>query len=163
MKDNLNMLKMIAKWFWRTDASAGISAQQSSNAPIVEPKPLRIRGSGALDFEVVGESFYQPALAAVARHTKDQSAETETVAVLVCEDSNPHDSNAVAVLVNNRKVAHLSRQDAIRYRRAMRDIGLPREIAFVNAVIVGGWDYGNGDSGMYGIKLDMELPPAFMR
>lgn len=44
----------------------------------------------------------------------------DCIAALVRESDNPYDPNAVMVQVDARQVAHLSREDAIAYRRALQ-------------------------------------------
>ena len=46
----------------------------------------------------------------------DQRARHSVCAVLVAEEDNPYDANAVAVWVQGLKVGHLSRANARRYR-----------------------------------------------
>ena len=83
--------------------------------------------SGDDDQLFVGESFYQSALLALLAgrgHTKtDVSSARKPIresftARLIPEINNPHDANAVAVQINGRQVAHLSRSNAANYRRA---------------------------------------------
>src|SRR5690606_20415871 len=74
-------------------------------------------GAGDFEFEVVGESFYQEDLCRLAGAHGDHGAEVHCVAALVPEDDNKHDPKAVAVFVDGRKVAHLSKEDARSFRR----------------------------------------------
>ncbi len=72
---------------------------------------------GAEDLEVVGESYYQPNLWHLARaHPGKQRVRENICAVLVAEDDNPYDPDAVAVWIDGLKVGHLSRENAQRYR-----------------------------------------------
>jgi hypothetical protein len=72
---------------------------------------------GDEDLEVVGESFYQPNLWQLAgARPGGQRVREDIYAVLVAEDNNPYDPNAVAVWINGLKVGHLSRENAQRYR-----------------------------------------------
>lgn len=75
----------------------------------------------------VGEKSYQVDLAALleGRGYSPESLENHSEAVsesfvarLVPEPSNPYDSNAVAVHVDGRKVAYLSRRNAVLYCNA---------------------------------------------
>jgi hypothetical protein len=61
-------------------------------------------GTGSYDFDIVGESFYQDALEALAggRHVK--AAHVECVAFIAPEPENPHDQNAVVVTIERSKV-----------------------------------------------------------
>jgi hypothetical protein len=64
---------------------------------------------------------------------------SDIYAVLVPEDDNPYDPNAVAIWVHGLKVGHLSRSNARRYRPGLLDLqdhyGQPIAL---NGVIVGG-------------------------
>lgn len=89
---------------------------------------------GDVGLEVVGESFYQAELTAIAA-----ARGREVVALLVPDPNNAHDSNAIEVRVEGIKVGHLSRDDATEYQSAliqlMRTTG--KHVA-LNGRIVGG-------------------------
>ena len=62
------------------------------------------------DLEVVGESYYQENLwRLVGPRWPDERVRHHVYAVLIAEDDNPYDANAVAVWVQGLKVGHLSR------------------------------------------------------
>lgn len=65
--------------------------------------PIDISGFNRI--EVVGESFYRPAL----REISEQGADAYRAA-LVCDPANPYDRNAVKVMVEERHVGHLPRE-----------------------------------------------------
>jgi hypothetical protein len=65
--------------------------------------------------EVVGESFYQAALWQIVGGFTRERVREPCRAVLVPEPTNPHDANAVQVIVAGQLVGHLSRQDAAAY------------------------------------------------
>lgn len=101
--------------------------------------------------EVVGESNYQAALLAVSGgKTPDGPAQTEHLAQLVAEPSNPYDRNAVRVEIDGRLVGYLPRQFAGRLSAVLREIEGP---AMCQARITGGWDRGGGDTGSFGVVL----------
>jgi HIRAN domain len=95
---------------------------------------------GSDDLEVVGESYYQENLwRLVGPRWPDDRIRHSVYAVLVAEDDNPHDANAVAVWVQGLKVGYLSRADARRYRPGL--LGLQRrhgQPVTLNSVIAGG-------------------------
>ena len=98
--------------------------------------------TGTEDLETVGESFHQDELWATVKalggSTRDR-VRIETHAVLVPEDANPYDPNAVAVWVNGSKVGHLSRPDASVLRPGiMAAIRETQSAVVLNGVIVGG-------------------------
>jgi hypothetical protein len=72
---------------------------------------------GAEDLEVVGESHYQENLwRLVGPHRRDERVRSAIHALLVAEDANPYDANAVAIWIEGLKVGHLSRAVAHRCR-----------------------------------------------
>jgi len=109
---------------------------------------------GSEDLEVVGESFYQPNLwhLAGARPGGDRVRE-DICAVLVAEDDNLYDADAVAVWIDGLQVGHLSRENAQRYRPGLlaqqEAQGMPIALA---GVITGGGMRSDGP-GMLGVFL----------
>jgi len=92
------------------------------------------------DLDVVGESYYQENLwRLVGPRWPDERVRHPVYAVLIAEDDNPYDANAVAVWVQGLKVGHLSRANARRYRPGLlslqRRCGQP---VALSGVIVGG-------------------------
>jgi hypothetical protein len=87
---------------------------------------------GDEDQEVVGESYYQDHLWQLAgAQPGAQRVREDIYAVLVGEDNNPYDPNAVAVWISGLKVGHLSRENAQRYRPGLlaQQAALGRPIA----------------------------------
>ncbi len=115
-------------------------------------------GPGTYEVEVVGESHYQKELEALCGGRTEESARVKTTAVLVLDDHNPYDSKAVRVEIGGCVVGHLSRVNARQYRKKLQEAGHPGIRASCKALIVGGWDRGNGDRGHFGVRLD--LPTA---
>jgi hypothetical protein len=73
--------------------------------------------TGYEDLEVVGESFHQDNLwRLVGGGPRKEHVRQDINAVLVAEEDNPYDPNAIAVWIDGLKVGHLSREDARRYR-----------------------------------------------
>jgi hypothetical protein len=116
-----------------------------------------VRGSGAYDCDVVGESHYQRNLTRLAGGRTEDSARIETTATLVLDDKNPHDSNAVKVYIGGLLVGHMPREYAASWRGQLRAQGLPVGNYTCSAMIVGGWDRGGGDRGHFGVKLDLPV------
>jgi hypothetical protein len=109
---------------------------------------------GAEDLEVVGESFHQDNLwRLVGARPRHEHVRQDIYAVLVAEEDNPYDPDAVAVWIEGLMVGHLSREDARRYRRGLlaqqRAQGKPIALA---GVIAGGGMRDDGP-GMLGVFL----------
>lgn len=114
-------------------------------------------GPGTYEFDIVGESKYQEALESICGGRTEDSAELATQAVLVLEDSNPHDNMAVRVDIQGKTVGYLSRKDARNYRKQLQQLGHPGITCSCNAMIVGGWQRSPTDQGHFGVKLDLPV------
>lgn len=108
------------------------------------------------DFEVVGESNYQRALASLAGDHGDQSPNLETTATLYPERNNPHDKAAVKVTIHGKTVGYLSRDDAPRFRRRLSSRKIGIKPTTCNAMIIGGFAKQDGSKASYGVVLDMK-------
>ena len=123
---------------------------------------------GDRDLEVVGESFYQDNLWMLAAARPGEPVRVEITAVLVAEDGNPYDSNAIAVWIDGLKVGHLSRENACAYRPGLLALqGAHRMRIALTGVIAGGGlrDDGPGRLGVFlrhdpedfGLRLQQSL------
>jgi hypothetical protein len=107
---------------------------------------------GDRDLEVVGESFYQDNLWRLAAARPGEPVRVEVTAVLVTEDGNPYDSNAIAVWIDGLKVGHLSRENARVYRPGLLALQRAHRMPIaLTGVIVGGGlrDDGPGRLGVF--------------
>jgi hypothetical protein len=118
---------------------------------------IDLDGPGKFAVDVVGVSRRQEALSAIVeRH--DRRGRTVTVdAMLVLEDTNPHDSNAVRVEIDTLLIGYLSRANARRYRGDLAAAGTPQATVRCKARIVGGFKAASGERATFGVRLD--LPP----
>jgi hypothetical protein len=123
---------------------------------------------GPETLEVVGESHYQENLWRLVGGRRDdpgQHVRAGVDAVLVAEDANPHDADAVSVWINGLKVGYLSRHNARRYRPGLLALqDAHRKPVALTGVIVGGGIRQDGP-GRLGVFLehdpaDFGLPPA---
>lgn len=122
-------------------------------------EPLRLGGSGEHDFDIVGEASYQAALEAIAGGRNTEGAEHYCEALLLPDPDNPHDRNAVRVLIEGRTVGYLSRDMAPQYRDAMRRLGCRHGQGVCDAMVIGGWKgRGRRGDGHFGVKLDIDWP-----
>lgn len=86
---------------------------------------------------VVGESFYQPALAAITGRHEWKEVQQQCTAILVLEPGNPYDPNAVRVEIKRHLVGYLSRADAISYGPYLRRLARFHRLPYCQAVISG--------------------------
>jgi hypothetical protein len=105
--------------------------------------------------DIVGESNYHDAFLAILGGYSRQGYKVEARALLKAEPHNPHDANAVAVLIAGRKVGYLARESAAEFRRQLPDV---RRAACM-AQITGGWRTNQHDSGNFGVRLNLIWPP----
>lgn len=120
------------------------------------PQEYHWEGQGNFEFEIVGESHSQGALAELAGEHGTRGAETRHRATLLLEDSNPYDPKAVAVIIAGKPVGYLAREDARSYRRRLGQKQLSNTNATCDAIIVGGGTRRNGEKLFYGVKLDIK-------
>lgn len=118
---------------------------------------IDLEGPGTFAIDVVGVARRQAALTTLVER-QGRSGRTVTVeALLVLEDSNPHDANAVRVEIEGELVGYLSRENAPRYRADLAAAGQPRASVRCKARIVGGFETASGERAHFGVRLD--LPP----
>ncbi|KKC34663.1 hypothetical protein WH91_01645 [Devosia psychrophila] len=111
-----------------------------------------IEGDGSFGFDIVGESNYQEALDRIAGGKTKKGHEVEFLATLIREPNNSHDRNAIAVLIEGRKVGYVARREAKAMAEMIDRRGYSQFTA--DAMIVGGWTDSKGE-GHYGVKLDL--------
>ena len=98
---------------------------------------------------VVGESYYQPAIRAACGARVNEDVFFECLAELVPEPENPYDSNAVKVLIDGQKVGHLSRSDAVEFGPTIAEAIENQGPGIVRAVIAGHKDSETTNLGVF--------------
>jgi hypothetical protein len=136
-------------WLFGSDEGSS-----TATMPVVNTKNT----PGTYEVDVVGESHYQEALERICGGRTEDSQQVEVKALLIPDDNNPHDSEAVRVDIQDETVGYLDRETARSYRERMAEAELTGVVLRCDAIIVGGWDRGGGDRGHFGVKLD--LPTA---
>lgn len=117
-----------------------------------------IRGRAGYHVDVAGESFYDDSFKELCGERTIEGIRKEMTAQLELCDDNPHDKRAVRVTIQGYPVGHLSREDARAFRRLVRYGSLAEHEVFeCAALIVGGWDRGEGELGHFGVRLDLIL------
>ncbi len=104
--------------------------------------------------EVVGESRYQDDLEEICGGRDNEGNRERVVASLIPEDDNKFDGQAVKVVIEGYKVGYLSRENARKFRRKHKNRKSPFRC---DAIILGGWDRGEGDIGHYGVRLKVKF------
>lgn len=148
-----------AIYFYRARKYSADDAAGDDATPIrkdlMDAERVKLNGPGEFAYDIVGESRYQNNLSKIAGPKSVDGAHHKCEATLILEDENPRDKNAVRVDIDGLAVGYLSRQSAIDVRAGMVRRGMPKRDYVCDAVIVGGWDRGGGDSGSFGVKLDI--------
>lgn len=119
-------------------------------------KPVKLLGGSVLS--LVGEASFLEEFEAICGPRCHDGHDLAVQATLAAEPDNPHDSNAVAVYVNSRKVAYIPRDKAASYQRLLLDLHRQGSYGWCDGHISAGWDRGHGDTGHFCITLD--LAPA---
>lgn len=128
------------------------------------PEPTHaLQGTEKYSFQIVGESFYQPAIAAIAGPKTPDGVDVVTTAIVALDDFNRYDNKSVRVEMEGKIVGNFSRENARKYRDWLKSHGIKKATCIANARITGGWLRGSGE-GSYGVTLDfvMSKPPIPM-
>lgn len=115
----------------------------------MSPQIITFKTNRQYSQPIVGESHYQNAL---KKLVKTYPARFIDRVELHLQDDNKYDSNAVAVLVDDKTIGYLSREDALKYRRHLEALGHPNAVGVCAGKLIGG---GAGRS--YGFILDLDL------
>jgi hypothetical protein len=107
---------------------------------------------GEFEVDVVGESRHQRELQEIALHSAPGKSLT---AVLILEDDNPADKNAVLVTILGRKVGYLARDDAPTFRKRLKKKADWSAVSVCRAVLTGGHELPNGTKASFGVMLDL--------
>lgn len=116
---------------------------------------IRIDGPGTFAVDVVGELRRQDVLAGVAERLGRHGRAVTVDALLIPEESNPHDANAVRVEIEGALVGYLSRDNARRYRADLAAAGSAGAKVRCKARIVGGFETESGERAHFGVRLDL--------
>lgn len=104
--------------------------------------------------EVVGESHYQDVLWRCVGGDDGSRVRHPVHALLVHEPENPHDRNAIAVVIDGNVVGYLARDDAAVYVTGLRALTARHQCVIgLSGQIVGGGRRADGP-GMLGVFLD---------
>nr|WP_228441912.1 HIRAN domain-containing protein [Xanthomonas campestris] len=117
--------------------------------------------AGCFEVQATGSRAYRGALGAIAQNPAGQTNLTFFRVVLVPNDQNPYDSNAVAVLYRSVSVefellGHLSQALALDYRARMAALGHEAMVSVCDAMLSGGLEASDRDYAFV-LELDLDL------
>jgi hypothetical protein len=117
-------------------------------------KAVIINGSEEFLLHAVGESHYQNNFNTICGPKTEEGEDRIVDVMIVSEDDNPYDRNAVALYVDYLKVGYLSRENVKDFRK--KYLEKRKTYAICKGRIRGGW-IGKRGEGSYGITLDVPL------
>ncbi len=142
--------------------SSGTPDPSTPRAATVAGKHFDLWGSnGWCGHDIVGESHRTAALEGLlsARRAGGQpTGELEATATLVREPGNPHDANAVRVVIDGGHVGYLRREDATAYAPHLDILQQRGQQARVPAVIGWSQDWDNPRRRIIGVRIDLGSP-----
>ena len=107
-------------------------------------------------FDIVGESHYQDALEGIAGPKGQSGSEFQTEAIIIPDPDNPHDCDAIMVVIEDQTVGHIPRDQTAELHEFLAQVGASSAVC--EAVIEGGWKNSRSE-GSYCVRLNMEWPP----
>ena len=128
---------------------------RKSPGPIPNKSLRAITGRGPMALDIVGESRYQAALERICGGRTESGANRVVSAILIPDPRTRRTRTAVRVEILGDTVGYLDRRNALLSRGQLDRLGIPGERAICAAKILGGWDRGGGDTGQFGVRLDL--------
>lgn len=121
------------------------------------PRYAHWETTGRFKIAIAGTSHYRKEIASIAQNPDNVSALVTCLAYLVIDDRNPHDANAVRIVIEGRTVGYLSREFAKTYRSYIGD--LPSHIQHVSAAaaITNGLKIGDNT---YDYTVELDIPDS---
>lgn len=121
----------------------------------------KLEGIGLFSIRVAGVSFHTDNLAAILdKHEPEfdfakevQRVSVDCAATLVSEPDNPHDSNAIAVIVDDKKIGYLDREMASKLVSQLKRSGFDAIFATCKALLSS--DEDSSGRRIYSARLDI--------
>jgi hypothetical protein len=103
----------------------------------------------------MGEANYQAELKRIAEPKTPDGAGVQVSAFLMPEPENPYDSNAVAVIISDKAVGYLSRDNNEEFLKFLHEVGASG--ACCEASSKGNWKHARSE-GNFCVRLDIAWP-----
>jgi hypothetical protein len=125
-------------------------------------KPVHFASSGEEPYplQVVGESYHHDEIESLFGYIDVEEGvnDDDFVAVLIPDNNNLNDPEAIRIEIEGNIVGYLSRPTAKIYRRKLEELGIPNEIGICSASIRGGFlQKETNEPAEFGIRLDIDL------
>ncbi len=120
-------------------------------------QPAWVEGNEEFKLPVVGEFHYQSTFEEICGPRTEEGENRVVTAVLILDNTNRYDNNAVRVEVEGKTVGYLSRSDASTFRTRLQNERVTAQHFTCKANIRGGGRSENKKPGMVGIYLDVNL------
>jgi hypothetical protein len=134
-----------------------------TQTPPEAPQPIHLARGRGYTFDLVGESHYQDTLDALCGGKCEEGHRLPLTVQLCFQEDNPHEPNAIAVLVDREVVGYVPRHLAARMRDELLKLNPAERPVTCDAKIVGGWRRADEDEGHYGVKLSLSQPIKLAR
>ena len=119
---------------------------------------MNLNGDELYAVDVFGESKYQNELDMICGGKTPNGHSKVVKATLTVEANDYSDDKILRVAIEGKTIGIVKGNDSLQHCKMLEKIGKPNLTTTCSALIVGGWDDGEGDTGFYGVKLD--LPTA---
>jgi len=103
---------------------------------------------------VVGVTFHQETLQIICGNKCEEGVPIYKQAIIIPENDNPDDPNAVRIEIGGESIGHLSRHNATVWRGKMISEKRSGEVMCLAQIV---WDRGYIAEGSYGVLLDIDL------
>ena len=137
-------------WDWLSRSSRSNEAERAA-------EPLHLARGRGFTCDVVGEASYQSAFNSICGGKCEEGHDLRCTAQLCFQEDNPHDPNAVVVLIGGTVVGYLPRAIAAEMRSSILRLN-PHEWPVTCDAQIVGWSRDEDDEGHYGVKLSLSNP-----
>jgi hypothetical protein len=110
--------------------------------------------TGKFHVSVVGVTFHQEALQIICGNKREEGVPIYKQAIMIPENDNPEDANAVRIDIGGETVGYLSRRNATVWRGKMISENRSGEVMCLSKIV---WDRGYIAEGSYGVLLDIDI------
>lgn len=127
-----------------------------------DPLAIPLGAGRGFNVQAVGESRFQAEIASIVGGRCANGHNCHVPAELVLAGME-RDADAVGIRINGRPVGYLPFETAEAIRPLLVALSSGGKAVTCKAKIVGGWDRGESDRGLFGVKLSLSLPPRILR